>query len=108
MSCLYPTTTVHWLKGVDPPDGYEDENVVWEDVAQVPAHIDFSTSSRRPAGGSVQWVQKVKFQCDTPRVPYDEHFRVKEDGGKTYNIVDLDYSTLLDCVSGTLSLVEGV
>lgn len=106
---LFPTTTIHWLQGTDPADGYEDEAVVWADVAQVPAHINFSHATRVVGGGSVQWETTARFQCDTPPVDVDMHWRVlDETTGVTYQLVDLDYSELFDCIDGTLQVIAGV
>lgn len=106
---LFPTTTLHWLQGTDPADGYEDEAVVWADVAQVAAHVNFSSTSRTVGGGSVQWVTTAKFQCDTPPVDVDLHWRVTDEAsGATYQLIDLDYSEVFDCLTGTLTAVSGV
>lgn len=106
---LFPTTTIHWLQGSDPADGYEDEGVVWSDVAQVPAHLNFSRSNRLVGGGSMQWESVAKFQCDTPPVDVDLHWRILDErSGVTYQLVDLDYSEMFDCLVGTLTVISGV
>lgn len=106
---LMATTTLHFLQGSDPADGYEDEAVVWADRAQVPGHVDFTKTTRTVGSGSVQYVSTTNFQCDAPPVDVDLHWRVVDEAtGTTYQIVDLDYANLLDCLTGTLQVISGV
>lgn len=106
---LMATTTLHFLQGTDPADGYEDETVVWSDRAQVPGHVDFSKTSRTVGSGSVQYVSTTNFQCDNPPVAVDPHWRVKDETtGITYQIIDLDYAALFDSLTGTLQVISGV
>lgn len=106
---LMATTTLHFLQGTDPADGYEDEAVVWSDRAAVPGHVDFSKTTRTVGSGSVQYDSTTRFQSDMPGVPVDVHWRVRDETtGTTYQIVDLDYATMLDCLTGTLEVITGI
>lgn len=107
---LMATTTLHFLQGTDPADGYEDEAVVWSDRAAVPGHVDFSKTTRTVGSGSVQYDSTTRFQCDIPNlVGVDRHWRVwDETTGITYQVVDLDYAIMLDCLTGTLEVITGI